>query len=293
MKKHFLRSLILSGLFAFVTTTSMAQGVIFSKEQIEKIENINNTSSESWQPPLRPLDAQPLVENGQKPAQEGVIENSFIEKPTDQPMNQQNQKPVEEKKTGALPWLRSKFGDSSKEKKVEKEARPLIQENDDQYQPKDPISESNTPTIQPKTPLENKENLEKLINQNKVEEPKKELEKPQKQQPVYNYKTSNEAGGKLVLEFTEDDQSLNQDQRLLISALIDKLLNSPEIRIVIESYAGKQELESYARKIALKRALEVRKIIKGADIDKKRIILKVIDYKPDSTNANKIFVREL
>lgn len=293
MKRHLLTGLILSGLSAFFATASMAQGVTLSKEQIEKIENINNTSVESRQPNLQLLSAQPWAENSQKPAQEGGIENSFIEKPQDQPINQQNQKPVEEKKMGTLPWLRSKFGDSSKEKKVEKEAMPSIQENDDQYQVKDPVSELNAPIIQPKAPLENKETLEKLINQNKTEELKKELEKPERQQPIYNYKTSNEAGGKLILEFTDDNQSLNQDQRLLISALIDKLLNSPEIRIVIESYAGKQELESYARKIALKRALEIRKIIKGADIDKKRIILKVIDYKPDSTNANKLFVREI
>lgn len=267
MKNLFLKSLIVSGLLFFVNSNLLAQGIIFSKEQIQKIEDINGASSDNWQPPV-----QPLVED--KKATDGNLE---------QPITQPVQAPVEEKKTGPLPWLKSKFSGSSKEKKAVEEVKPEVKENNSQ----------NQPTNQPKTSLENKENLEKLINQNKAEQPTKELESPEKQHAIYNYKTSNDVGGKLVLEFRDDEQVLNQDQKLLISALIDKLINSPEIRVVIESYAGKQELESYARKIALKRALEVRKTIKGADIDKKRIIVKVIDYKADSANANKIFVREL
>ncbi|MFN5352136.1 MAG: hypothetical protein ACK5BE_05960, partial [Alphaproteobacteria bacterium] len=231
------------------------------------------------------------------------------------------QKP-EEKKGGILPWLKGKLGS---EKKHEPLAQPIqpIQPLEAPVAVENPIPENTppqeakplpwhnktpaptptsapTPTPKPtqvkveekKPEAQNNIKIENIISNPKVLKQKNEV----KQEPANesSYKLFGETGGsRVVLEFNGDDQILNKDQILLINALNDKLTNSPEVRVAVESYAGKAELESFARKIALKRALEVRKIIKSADIDKKRIIIKVIDFSNAGSNANKILIREL
>jgi len=305
---------IITVLFASVSV--QAQGTMLSDEQVKKLENI--TTGSNNQPQENQLVNENLqVENGEA-VQPNVIQGEIVNQ-----VAVPEQKP-EEKKGGILPWLKGKLGSEKKHEPAVQPIQPLNQPVEAPAVVENPIPENiqpqeakplpwhnktpapitapaptPTPTpvkVEEKKPevrpeIQNNSKIENIISNPKVLKQKNEV----KQEPVNesSYKLFGETGSRVILEFNGDDQTLNKDQILLINALNDKLSNSPEIRVAVESYAGKAELESFARKIALKRALEVRKIIKSADIDKKRIIIKVIDFSNAGSNANKILIREL
>jgi hypothetical protein len=293
---------IITVLFASVSV--QAQGTMLSDEQVKKLENI--TTGSNNQPQENQLVNENLqVENGEA-VQPNVIQGEIVNQ-----VAVPEQKP-EEKKGGILPWLKGKLGSEKKHEPVAQPIQPFQQPVEAPVAVENPIPENTQPQeakplpwhnktpapapapvkVEEKKPeIQNNSKIDNIISNPKALKQKNEV----KQEPVNesSYKLFGETGSRVILEFNGDDQTLNKDQILLINALNDKLSNSPEIRVAVESYAGKAELESFARKIALKRALEVRKIIKSADIDKKRIIIKVIDFSNAGSNANKILIREL
>ncbi len=100
-----------------------------------------------------------------------------------------------------------------------------------------------------------------------------------------------------TISFEKDNIDISPDELEKIEKLSKKMREDDSIRIMLNSYASidKNSPKASARRISLKRALAIRKLIIGDDskVEKTRINIRAFGNKLNDNNADKIEIEKI